>query len=154
MSKALWRLADWLARELEAEEPLDFTGWTSDQKLLWEARNGLYEQAVAKANEAYRLEMVTAEKAEGERESADQSVAQSDVAVAPSQDGSPDGSPVVAPDPQPEPEAPKPWWEEKARWSHRGPEDYDWDDKPKGYECEYEYDPLEKGWQEIRRSWR
>jgi hypothetical protein len=39
-------------------------------------------------------------------------------------------------------------------WRRRGPADYDWEDdeEPGGYFCEYEYDPLERGWEEIKQS--
>ena len=64
----------------------------------------------------------------------------------------PDSAAVTTP--QPEPERQREYWEEKCQWRHRGPDDCDWDDRPRGYECEYEYDPLEQGWQEIVRSSR
>src|SRR5207253_3528252 len=49
-------------------------------------------------------------------------------------------------EPKREPGMPPPgpqWWEEKAKFRHRGPGDYDWaDDKQAGYFCEVDYDPF------------
>ena len=126
----------------------DFTGWTAQQILLWAAHNGKYEEIIAEASKGYVPQMVTPEQREAESRATDPTAPDSEVAP------TPDTAPVAAGDAQsqPEPERPREYWEEKCQWRHRGPDDYDWDDRPRGYECEYEYDPLEAGWQEILRS--
>lgn len=53
-------------------------------------------------------------------------------------------TPPEQPAPQPEPEPkPKEWWEERAKWSPRGPIDEDARRGRPMYECLHEYDPLE-----------
>jgi outer membrane biosynthesis protein TonB len=49
--------------------------------------------------------------------------------------------PKAEPEPMPEPKPEPQWWEEKARWRQRGPEDYRWGEvKPNM--CLVDYDPL------------
>ena len=54
----------------------------------------------------------------------------------------PAAPPTPEPQPPPEPKPERQWWEERARWRLRGPQDYDWDDEVKLNECIHEYDPL------------
>jgi len=148
------RIDAWLRRiekrRRRDPEP-DFTGWTAQQVLLWAAHNGKYEEIVAEASKGYRPQMVTPEAREAESRATGQRPTAGEVA-----EPAPDGLPVAPAEPEPpsEPERPLEYWEEKCQWRHRGPQDMDWDERPRGYECEYEYDPLEEGWQEIERSWR
>ena len=53
----------------------------------------------------------------------------------------PDAREQPAPQPEPEPQ-PKEWWEERAKWSPRGPIDEDARRGRPMYECIHEYDPL------------
>jgi len=149
MTNILWRRAKRLNRDIEADAPPDFGGWTEGQKLVWAARNGRYEEIVARANEGWQPRKATAEESEAGFGSA-QGSGGSAVEVP----ASPDGSAVAAPQSPAVPERQPEYWEEKCQWRHRGPEDCNWDDRPRGYECEYEYDPLEQGWQEIVRGRR
>jgi hypothetical protein len=132
-----WRLLR-MTRGLTRQAAPDFTGWTAQQVLLWAARNGGFEAIVEEANEGYRPKMVTAEEHEAELRAAGKWREETPAAPQPAPvDAEPKREPGMPP---PEPQ----WWEEKARFRHRGPEDYDWDDdKQSGYFCEHEYDPLE-----------
>lgn len=127
----------------------DFTGWTAQQILLWAAHNGKYEEIVAEAGKGYRPQGVAPEGREAESGTTAGRPTAAEVA-----ESAPDGAPVAAAESEPpsEPLRPLEYWEEKCQWRRRGPEDADWDERPRGYECEYEYDPLEEGWQEIVRS--
>jgi hypothetical protein len=149
MTKILWRRAKRLDGEIQADAPPDFGGWTDGQKLVWAARNGRYEEIVARANEGWQPRMAAAKDGEAEP-GAEQRDASQVTAAPPPQDGSTDADPQAQPAPERQPE----YWEEKCQWRHRGPDDCDWEDRPRGYEYEHEYDPLEQGWQEIVRSSR
>ena len=146
------RIDAWLRRiekrRRRDPEP-DFTGWTAQQVLLWAAQNGKYEEIVAEASKGYRPQMVTPEEREAELRATGRWPTASEVA-----EPAPDRPPVAMAEPAPpsEPERPLEYWEEKCHWRRRGPADYDWDDEePGGYFCEYEYDPLERGWEEIKQ---
>jgi hypothetical protein len=142
-----------LEKRRRPEPRPDFSGWTADRILVWAARNGQYEEMVAKAGEGHRPAMVTSGEPEAGLPATGQSPADSDVAAkAPPPDDSPVAAAEPRPEPKPEPERQLAYWEEKCRWRHRGPDDYDWDDQSQGYECEHEYDALERGWQEFVRS--
>jgi len=137
---------------LKAHPPPDFTGMTPEAKLLWEAKHGQYEAIVTLANEGYTPKMVTPAEHEAELRAAGQWPVEETMALVQLASNAENVTPV------PEARAPaeispqQQYIEEKCQWRHRGPDDYDWDERPRGYECEYEYDPLERGWQEIMRS--
>jgi hypothetical protein len=127
-----------LARKLVPTPVPDFTGWTADEVLMWAARNGGFEAIVEEANDGYRPTMVTPEQREAELRVEgkwhEETPAEPQPVVAEAVTAREPGMPP--PEPQ--------WWEEKARFRHRGPEDYDWaDDKQAGYFCEVDYDPFE-----------
>ena len=132
------RKLDGVARLLVPTPAPDFTGWTAEQVLLWVARNDGFEAVVEQANEGFRPKMVTPEEHEAEL----RAEGKWPIETPPE----PQPAPVDA-EPKREPGMPPPgpqWWEEKARFRHRGPEDYDWaDDKQAGYFCEVDYDPFE-----------
>jgi hypothetical protein len=117
----------------------DFSGWTEEQVLLWSARNGGFEAVVEAANESYRPQMVTPEQHEAELRAAGKWREETPAEPEPEPatvDAESKREPGMPPN---EPQ----WWEEKARFRHRGPEDYDWNgDKQAGYFCEVDYDPL------------
>jgi hypothetical protein len=141
-----------LEKRRHREPAPDFTGWTAQQVLLWAAQNGKYEAIVAKASKEYRPQMVTPEEREAELKATGRWPTAGEVA-----EPAPDGPPVAAAEPEPpsDPERPLEYWEEKCHWRRRGPaDDDDWDDDEErgGYFCEYEYDPLERGWEEIKQS--
>jgi hypothetical protein len=126
-------------------EPMpDFTGWKDTDIVMWRLDHGETLQDLVRETEKYWRKQLKKMEAKRERDRLrDESAARMDAMMASSE---------TKPAPKAEPEAPQPgqpqpepqWWEEKARWRQRGPEDYGWDEsKPRPGMCLVEYDPLE-----------
>ena len=132
-----------LEQDPDEEVLSPLTGMTVEQVLVAASqRPGLYEELVRAALEGRAVRMTTPEENEAQLPAADQGRAG---------DAGEPASPATAAENEPPPPAPPPktpgelYAEEKCRWRLRGPEDYDWDDEPKGgYFCEFGYDPLER----------
>lgn len=113
----------------------DMTGRTRYERLLWAAKNGKYEELVAKSREGQPpVKMITPEENEAALRAAGKWPLPAPAVEPPAPAVAPE--PASPPEPQPEPQ----WWEEKAHWRRRGPADYYVDSTPN--QCIHEYDPL------------
>jgi hypothetical protein len=149
MSRAFDRTLKSVKQQLlpKREPPPDFTGWKDTDVVMWRLNNGVtLQEMVREANvgwEKQRKRMEAKAKRERERR-ADEGDARMAAYMAAME---PKPAPKAEPE-APEPGQPKPepqWWEERARWRERGPEDYEWDErKPRPGMCLVEYDPM--GW--------
>ena len=127
----------------------DFTGAKPEDILLWHARNGTFEEVVARAmpsEEEEQNKQAEYRALERERQAteADRPTASVEAKPTPEPDAEPPAVEPPAVEPPPEPGMLKPepqWWEERAHWRQRGPRDYEWE-KPQLGRCLVEYDVL------------
>jgi hypothetical protein len=145
MSRAFDRTLKSVKQQLlpRREPPPNFTGWKDTDVVMWRLENGETLQDLVReaqpAWEKHLKKMEAKRKRERDRRS-DEGDARMEAMMASSE---------AKPAPKAELEARQPgqskpetqWWEERARWRQRGPEDYDWE-KPRPGMCLVEYDPL------------
>jgi hypothetical protein len=145
MSRSFDRTLRNVKRQLlpRREPPPDFTGWNPADVVQWllENTDETLQDMVRAGTAAWEKQLKKLEaKRERERRAAEGD-ARTEAVMASSE---------TKPAPKAEPEAPQPdqpkpepqWWEEKARWRQRGPDDYDWN-RPKPGMCLVEYDVLQ-----------
>ena len=152
MSRAFDRTLKSVKQQLlPKREPMpDFTGWKETDVVMWRLDHGetlqdLVREAQAKGEkELKKMEAKRARERKRDR-LRDEGAAKMEAMMAPTETKTEPNAEPEAPTPgQPQPE--RQWWEEKARWRQRGPDDYEWDErKPKPGMCLVEYDPLEWG---------
>lgn len=124
----------------------DFTGWKEADVVMWRLDNGeTLQDLVRESKKEWEKELkkMEAKRARERDRLRDEADAKMEAMLASSESKPEAKSEPKAPQPGRPPPEPQ-WWEEKARWRQRGPEDYEWDDrKPRPGMCLVEYDPLE-----------
>jgi hypothetical protein len=137
MERRVQRLEGAMAPGPKVIEP-DFTGWSEADIFAWRCAHGVlsFEDVVHEANEGQENRF---REAAAESDRLRTEALKAAAAAAPEPASEPAPTPEAAAPEEPPPE--KPWWEERAKWRHRGAADYDWKGGVR-YECIHEYDPL------------
>lgn len=126
-----------MIRPRREPEP-DFTGWKEVDIVTWKLNNGFsLQELVQKTTPAWerRLKLMAAQR-ERKRRPYDANLPKPEPKPRPAPKAEPEASAPSEPKPEPQ------WWEERARWSKRGPVDEDARRGRPMYQCIHEYDPL------------